>query len=520
MSGARPSGHKVARPAARYRPGKAPVFPAQGSSSSARASVPLLQAKQDSYDDESDYGEEQEATQNVPITDVVAGTHALRSRSSRDTAGIVITQGPRMDIKLKQPSAKGEEIESSEYETDTDEDPSKPGPIKPVCLRPGASSVLPEKDSSSELETDTEEEDSSEDAKPPPLVKPTFVPKRLRATLNDADGTSPADDEAVEAKAKAQQVERRKWAHELAAERIKADLASKEFQDAQPDLSDTDGKDPEAEFLAWRVRELQRIARAKEAERAREQEQEEIEKRREMPEEQRLKEDIERAKKSREEKQKGDMGFMQKYYHKGAFFQDMDILKRNYSGKTESAVDKSSLPALMQVRDYGKASRSKWTHLAAEDTTKRQEDSRYRPPGFGDRTLAEKYGNGASSASGCFLCGGGHLKRDCPQNASGGDVRSSTGTNNIEARGERSWGASGPSDQVPGRHRRRDDERGHHGERSNHSDRGPPGSRRDRHEHRPHTDVADKKLIGDRATAAAEIDRKGDRDRERREYRC
>lgn len=40
-----------------------------------------------------------------------------------------------------------------------------------------------------------------------------------------------------------------------------------------------------------------------------------------MPEEQRLAEDLEHAKKTRDEKQKGQQKFLQKYYHKGAFHQ-------------------------------------------------------------------------------------------------------------------------------------------------------------------------------------------------------
>jgi microfibrillar-associated protein 1 len=40
-----------------------------------------------------------------------------------------------------------------------------------------------------------------------------------------------------------------------------------------------------------------------------------------MPEEQRLKEDLELANKSRESKPKGEGMFLQKYWHKGAYFQ-------------------------------------------------------------------------------------------------------------------------------------------------------------------------------------------------------
>lgn len=54
---------------------------------------------------------------------------------------------------------------------------------------------------------------------------------------------------------------------------------------------------------------------------SREEEREEIERRRALPEEQRLKEDLERAQKLREDKPKGQQKFLQKYWHKGAFHQ-------------------------------------------------------------------------------------------------------------------------------------------------------------------------------------------------------
>lgn len=93
-----------------------------------------------------------------------------------------------------------------------------------------------------------------------------------------------------------------------------------------PDVDDTDGLDPEGEFEAWRLRELARIKRDKEVELQRELEREEIERRRALPEEQRLKEDLERAEKTRAEKPKGQQKFLQKYWHKGAFHQVCRLL--------------------------------------------------------------------------------------------------------------------------------------------------------------------------------------------------
>lgn len=85
-------------------------------------------------------------------------------------------------------------------------------------------------------------------------------------------------------------------------------------------MDDTDGIDPETEFDLWRARELARLLRDKMAQAERDAEQAEIERRRAMPEEQRLREDMEYADGTRA-REKGQMGFMQKYYHKGAFHQ-------------------------------------------------------------------------------------------------------------------------------------------------------------------------------------------------------
>lgn len=146
----------------------------------------------------------------------------------------------------------------------------------------------------------------------------------------------------AERKAAAEAEERRKESRAAAAERIRRDMDESESyaspahpfthshssrthtekaQDDVPDLDDTDDVEPEAEFAAWRIRELERIQRDRAALRAKEEERAEIERRRALPAEQRDREDMERAEQSRKDKKKGAQGFMQKYYHKGAFFQ-------------------------------------------------------------------------------------------------------------------------------------------------------------------------------------------------------
>lgn len=46
-----------------------------------------------------------------------------------------------------------------------------------------------------------------------------------------------------------------------------------------------------------------------------------MERRRAMPEQERMREDLERAEKGRREKPKGQQVFLQKFWHKGAFHQ-------------------------------------------------------------------------------------------------------------------------------------------------------------------------------------------------------
>ncbi|KAI1787817.1 splicing factor, Prp19-binding domain-containing protein [Ganoderma leucocontextum] len=255
----------------------------------------------------------------------------------------------------------------------------------------------------------SEEESSSEEEEPRLQFRPVFVPKRSRATVAEREVLAQDSEEAQKRK-EAELEERKKASHDLVAESIRRELLEKEKEETTPDIDDTDGLDPTGEFEAWRLRELARIMRDKEAELAREKEREEVERRRALPEEQRLREDMERAEQSRKEKPKGQQKFLQKYWHKGAFHQDADILKRHdFTESTESTVDVSMLPSVMQVKNFGKRGRTKYTHLLDQDTT-------MGTGGFGGAAPV-KAGGTSMNDGGCFLCGGPHLKKDCPQNA-------------------------------------------------------------------------------------------------------
>lgn len=118
-------------------------------------------------------------------------------------------------------------------------------------------------------------------------------------------------------------------------------------------------------------------------------EQAEIERRRNLTDEQRRLEDeklIKEGKKKSSERETGKMRFMQKYYHKGAFYMDEDTIEKSeasqkgkldprlkdYTTATErDRKDADYLPEVMHRRgqDFGKKGGTKWTHLVNEDTS-------------------------------------------------------------------------------------------------------------------------------------------------------
>ena len=76
----------------------------------------------------------------------------------------------------------------------------------------------------------------------------------------------------------------------------------------------------QARYEAWKVRELKRILRDRDELEAYENELAEIERRRKMTDEERIAENARLGTDHNEKKQKVAYNFMQKYYHKGAFF--------------------------------------------------------------------------------------------------------------------------------------------------------------------------------------------------------
>ena len=247
-----------------------------------------------------------------------------------------------------------------------------------------------------QTETDESGEDSSEyvsdsseseaEVSKSILLRPMFIHKSKRngsAVIEESAASLGAES----GKRKIEEIERRKEeAQALVEEHLRQQAEAREASrrttedDHANDASlidDTDDIDPAAERAAWKLRELLRVKRERDELEKVEREREEIERRRNMDERERYKEDMEYVRKQRDEAKeaRGQMAFMQKYYHKGAFYRDdSEILKRDYATAPveDQTVNKEILPKYMQVRgeEYGKRGKTKWTHLAAEDTSK------------------------------------------------------------------------------------------------------------------------------------------------------
>jgi microfibrillar-associated protein 1 len=250
--------------------------------------------------------------------------------------------------------------------------------------------------SDDEEEDSSEEEESSSDDEPKrPMLAPKFISKAKRAQQASATPEVTAEDEERVRKEKADA---------LLQAQIEKDIALRaagkknwDDDDVEDEVDDTDDLDVEAERAAWKLRELKRVKRDREALIAKEKEREEVERRRNMTAEEREAADREYIAAQEEEREgKGKMGFMQKYFHKGAFFnqddEDMDeevreALNRDTAGRkfVDDTGDKAVLPEYMRIRDMtrlGKKGRTRYKDLKSEDTGRWGEASGRRKGDF------------------------------------------------------------------------------------------------------------------------------------------
>mmetsp|Transcript_2601 Transcript_2601/g.2711 ORF Transcript_2601/g.2711 Transcript_2601/m.2711 type:complete len:461 (-) Transcript_2601:17-1399(-) len=235
-------------------------------------------------------------------------------------------------------------------------------------------------ESESEYETDTDEEEEDDDVK----MKPIFIPKNKRATIMDLEI------KAEELKLKDQkkmimEEDRKRQTRVMVAESIRrADESGQmSLTDVDDDTGlpdDTDEIEPEIEYESWKVREMARLMRDAEIREYAALEKADLERRRLMTDDMRIAEDkrLGVGKFAADEKGKNSMRFMQKYYHKGVFYMDEDSTKaegdvrnKKFNEPTlDDNFNKEQLPTVLQVKNFGKRGRTKYTHLMDQDTTK------------------------------------------------------------------------------------------------------------------------------------------------------
>lgn len=376
---------KRMQPAKRYRPGK-----------------PIADEVESSEEEEEEEEEEGKEPKQLP--------QSRPPPSSRN-----ITSGVRQ-VKLEE-EAEDEEGFVTEEEEDVVDVHAKPS-TQATSDRMRASEVPVRKEEAdkSEVESESEEESgseeeseesSSEDEGPRRLLlRPTFIKKgeRKATTASSNVGHIVTSSSALDPDAEAEELKRRKDKADLLIrdqleKDVSARIAGRKTWDDDVDetgagveenhIDDTDGVDPAAELAAWKLRELKRLKREREAIEAAEKEREEIERRRNLTTEEREREDREFIDKQKEEREagRGKAGFMQRYFHKGAFFQpdsekhgltERDLMGGHY---VDEIKNREALPEYLQVRDatkIGRKGRTKYRDLKTEDTGRWGVENYYR----------------------------------------------------------------------------------------------------------------------------------------------
>ena len=255
--------------------------------------------------------------------------------------------------------------------------------------------------SSSEYETDTEDESGEESSSSsgesegtgPKLFKPVFVSKTKREANAKAELSARREAEKDEEDLEEEKLIKNQNAKEAVQREItleyQREVAEKDYlgEEVNTDSDEEDEEEARRNYEQWKMREFKRIVRDRCKQRLEVEEEEERERLRNMTEEERELHaaKLKALKDAKEQgKEKSKMRFMQKYYHKGAFFQEAgddefattekaEIFNRDFNEATnaEKGVDRSAVPEAMKLRhgQFGKAGRSKWTHLSNEDTT-------------------------------------------------------------------------------------------------------------------------------------------------------
>jgi microfibrillar-associated protein 1 len=262
---------------------------------------------------------------------------------------------------------------------------------------------------SDEDEDEDEDEEEEEEEEEAEVLKPVFVPRAKRQTVAEEAAKLAAEEAAALARASEREGRKKQSRSMVSAAIQRADAALVDNTDVDSDAGLPDDADcqsaaeAEAELRAWRLRELRRVKRDFEARRSIEQEKAELERRRGLTDAERRAEDEAAGRLSAAAaRAKPEVGFMQKYHHKGAFYmddaslstsaggQDDVRLRDNHAPTGEDKFNKAALPAVLQVRKFGMKGRTKYTHLLDQDTSAKARPLRPEGAGVEERLLERR----------------------------------------------------------------------------------------------------------------------------------
>ncbi|KAK5584675.1 hypothetical protein RB653_006291 [Dictyostelium firmibasis] len=230
-----------------------------------------------------------------------------------------------------------------------------------------------EEEGSSEYETDSEEDDDNDNEywNQQPIFRPTFIKKDDRGTIK-TDEQWEKEEQDQQAQLEREKEQRKIEAHRKLKDELDRDRKEQEAKDLEQkeeeEYDDDDDEDGSKKLL-WIQRELGRVRLEVHNRLLTEFEKKQLERRRTMTDEQILKEDPSRSREKDGEKKQ--LKFLQRDYHRGAFFQDDEYIKnKDFSAPTgEDKFNRELLPKVMQVKNFGKAGRTKYTHLKDQDTS-------------------------------------------------------------------------------------------------------------------------------------------------------
>lgn len=196
------------------------------------------------------------------------------------------------------------------------------------------------------------------------------IPRTDRATIKEKELAVEKEKE-LELERQRIHNESKKQTRKIIEEEVAREKITEKLTDENITCDFNTDDENEQDYELWKLRELKRIKRDREEKERLEKEKQEIQRIRNMTEEERLAYLRANPKEVTNMQNKGKYKFLQKYYHRGAFFLDKqeEVLARSVAEPTlEDHFDKTILPKVMQVKNFGLAGRTKYTHLLDQVT--------------------------------------------------------------------------------------------------------------------------------------------------------